>query len=160
MTEKNKKTVVNLSIIYGLFALSLSVLLGIGFVQKVRIFSLSFSPLNVTTTGQVEPVTTRIHFSEINDEIILPSLKSGKLSYEISVVGVFVVDQPFQEGEPLWIGCDYKNISETQQVLLGSCIWNQADVFRIKLHNFVTMNEDLIPLGVTISQIIITHTYL
>jgi hypothetical protein len=160
MFGKNKKTVVNLVIIYGLFALSLSVLFGVGYYQKESIFSLSFSPLNVTTNGEVDLLTQHIQLSEIDDEIILPTLKSGKLSYEISVTGVFVVDQPFQEGEPLWIGCGRRTMITTQEVLKGYCHWNREDVFKITLQNFVTMNETLIPLGITITQIVITHSYL
>jgi hypothetical protein len=116
--------------------------------SPVLVFALTYQPLNVTTTAEVDEEDFLI-MSELNQVIELPMLDQGRYRLDISTIGGLVVDSLTETGlsaltllgENQEIPIEIDDLISNQQVT-----WRQSTTASITLTmtNFVKINDSLL----------------
>jgi hypothetical protein len=114
----------------------------------VLVFALTYQPLNVTTTAEVDEGDFLI-FSELNQVIELPTLEQGRYRLDVSTTGGIVVESLTETGlsaltldvGDLDFQIEIDNLIGNQQVT-----WRQSSTASITLTmtNFVKINDSLL----------------
>jgi hypothetical protein len=133
----------------GLYVVSLLLLLMSAFVKRppVLVFSLSYQPLNVTTTASVEE--DGLVFSELNQRIALPSFPQGMYRLYVATSGGMVVETLTDSGlSTLTLVAGEQSMAIEMDELIGEHqrSWRQASASSVVLSftNFVKINNSLL----------------
>jgi len=142
---KPKQTLVAM----GLYVVSLLLLLMSAFVRRppVLVFSLSYQPLNVTTTASVEE--DGLVFSELNQRIALPSFPQGMYRLYVATSGGMVVETLTDSGlSTLTLVAGEQSMAIEMDELIGEHqrSWRQPSASSVVLSftNFVKINNSLL----------------
>jgi hypothetical protein len=133
----------------GLYVVSLLLLLMSAFVKRppVLVFSLSYQPLNVTTTASVEE--DGLVFSELNQRIALPSFPQGMYRLYVATSGGMVVETLTDSGlSTLTLVAGEQSMAIEMDELIGEHqrSWRQTSASSVVLSftNFVKINNSLL----------------
>ena len=133
----------------GLYVVSLLLLLMSAFVIRppVLVFSLSYQPLNVTTTASVED--DGLVFSELNQEIVLPSFPQGEYRLHVATSGGVVVETLIDSGlSTITLVTGEQSMAIEMDELIGErqLSWRQTTTSSLTLifTNFVKINGSLL----------------
>jgi hypothetical protein len=144
-TPKPKQAFVGL----GLYMVSLLLLLISAFIHSppVLVFSLSYQPLNITTTATIDEENFLV-LSELNQEIGLPMFPQGQYRLEVVTSGGMVVESLADSGvSVLTLVVDEKTMAMNVDTLIGEhqLTWWQASSssLTITMTNFVNINGSL-----------------
>jgi hypothetical protein len=137
-------------IVMGLYIVSLILFFILSLIRStpVLIFSLTYQPLNVTTTAEVDEEDFLI-LSELNQVIELPMLDQGRYRLDISTIGGVVVDSLTETGlSALTLLAENQEFPIEIDELIGSqeVTWRQSTTASITLTmtNFVKINDSLL----------------
>jgi hypothetical protein len=116
--------------------------------SPVLVFALTYQPLNVTTTAEVDEEDFLI-LSELNQVIELPMLDQGRYRLDISTIGGVVVDSLTETGlSALTLLAENQEFPIEIDELIGSqeVTWRQSTTASITLTmtNFVKINDSLL----------------
>ncbi len=133
----------------GLYVVSLLLLLMSAFVIRppVLVFSLTYQPLNVTTTAFVED--DGLVFSELNQRIALPSFSQGTYRLHLTTSGGMVVETLTDSGlSTLTLVAGEQTVAIEMDELIGEyqVTWRQPSASSVVLTftNFVKINDSLL----------------
>jgi hypothetical protein len=116
--------------------------------SPVLVFALTYQPLNVTTTAEVDEEDFLI-LSELNQVIELPMLDQGRYRLDISTIGGVVLDSLTETGlSALTLLAENQEFPIEIDELIGSqeVTWRQSTTASITLTmtNFVKINDSLL----------------
>jgi hypothetical protein len=137
-------------VIVGLYGVSFILLVLSLLVRSapVLVFELTYQPLNVTTTADVDEGDFLI-FSELNQVIELPTLDQGRYRLDVSTSGGIVVDSVTETGQSaLTLLAENQEFPIEIDELIGSqqVTWRQSTLSSVTLTmtNFVKINHSLL----------------
>lgn len=142
----------------GLFVISLLLFWMLAFIRPtpVLVFSLTYQPLNVTTNASVDEENVLV-FSELNQEIALPSFPQGEYCLQVASSGGMVVESLTDSGlSTLTLVVGEQTMAIEMDELIGEhqLSWRQSSPSSVVLTftNFVKINDSLL-YGVYIEDI-------
>ena len=114
----------------------------------VLVFALTYQPLNVTTTAEVDEENFLI-LSELNQVIELPTLAQGRYRLDISTTGGFVVDSLIETGLS---ALTLFSVNQQLPIEIDDLVGNQQVTWRhsnlasitLTMTNFVKINHNLL----------------
>ena len=120
------------------------------------VFSLTYQPLNVSTTASVDEENVLV-FSELNQEIVLPSFPQGEYRLHVATSGGVVVDTLIDSGlSTITLVTGEQSMAIEMDELIGEhqLSWRQTSSSSVVLTftNFVKINSSIL-YGVYIEDI-------
>jgi hypothetical protein len=145
-------------VVLGLYVLSLLLLLVSVFFRSTPalVFSLTYQPLNISTTAIVDEEDF-LFFSELNQEIVLPSFPQGEYRLHVATSGGVVVDTLIDSGlSTITLVTGEQSMAIEMDDLIGEhqLSWRQPSSSSVVLTftNFVKINSSIL-YGVYIEDI-------
>lgn len=129
------------------------------------IFRLIFNPINVLTNGSIRLEDEVIQLGGIDDFIIVEGLPSGRpIQYQITISGVFIVDQIAVNNVPL-LSIETANLNHHVNpsfnsfplVISGIIEDRMSTSWMLRLTNFATIETESLHYGVIVSMITLMH---